>query len=95
MLVHAAGWDEIRPFVESDSDFIEKIVRINLIGCVAVVRAFLPGMLDAGRGRIVTVASDAGRVGSSGRSTGPHLHHEVFRDGRRVNPWKYLGQRGR
>jgi len=68
VLVTAAGWDEIRPFVESDFAFIEKIVRINLLGCVKVVRSFLPAMIEAGTGSVVTVASDAGRVGSSGET---------------------------
>jgi murein DD-endopeptidase MepM/ murein hydrolase activator NlpD len=35
-----------------------------------------------------------GLVGSTGRTTGPHLHYEIFRDGRRANPWTYLGQHG-
>ena len=43
-------------------------------------------------GQRVRRGDPIGRVGSTGRSTGPHLHYEVFRDGRRVNPWKYLGQ---
>ena len=42
-------------------------------------------------GQRVRRGDPIGRVGSTGRSTGPHLHYEVFREGRRVNPWKYLG----
>ncbi|MBW2269800.1 MAG: SDR family oxidoreductase [Deltaproteobacteria bacterium] len=68
VLVNAAGWDEIRPFVESDAAFIEKILHINLMGAMLVTHAFLPGMLEAGHGKIVNVASDAGRVGSSGET---------------------------
>jgi murein DD-endopeptidase MepM/ murein hydrolase activator NlpD len=43
-------------------------------------------------GQAVRRGQVIGRVGSTGRSTGPHLHYEVFRDDRRVNPWKYLGR---
>jgi 2-hydroxycyclohexanecarboxyl-CoA dehydrogenase len=68
VLVNAAGWDRIAPFVEMESELIERIVRINLLGAMHVCRAFLPAMLEAGGASIVNVASDAGRVGSSGES---------------------------
>ena len=50
--------------------------------------------IDVRPGDRIERGSVIGEVGSTGRSTGPHLHYEVFRDGRRVNPWKYIG-RGR
>jgi len=67
-LVNAAGWDRSEPFLENSLEFIERIVQINLLGCVKVTRAFLPAMVEAGDGKIVNVASDAGRVGSSGET---------------------------
>ncbi len=65
VLVNAAGWDELRPFVETDEDFWDKVIAINFKGALHTTRAALPGMLERRRGRIVNVASDAGRVGSS------------------------------
>jgi 2-hydroxycyclohexanecarboxyl-CoA dehydrogenase len=68
VVVNAAGWDRTQPFIETDVEFIEKIVRINLLGCMLMTRELLPAMLEAGGGKIVNVASDAGRVGSSGET---------------------------
>jgi 2-hydroxycyclohexanecarboxyl-CoA dehydrogenase len=68
ILVNAAGWDRLQPFVENDFDFIDEIVRINLLGPVKLTREFVPAMLARGSGKIVNVASDAGRVGSSGET---------------------------
>lgn len=65
VLVSNAGWDELRPFVETDEAFWERIVDVNYIGALRVTRAVLPGMLERGWGRLVYTASDAGRVGSS------------------------------
>ena len=65
ILVNAAGWDELRPFVETGEEFWDRVIAINFKGCLHTTRALLPGMLERQRGRIVNVASDAGRVGSS------------------------------
>ena len=68
VLVNCAGWDETMPFLETDAAFWQRVLAINLLGVVAVTHAFLGAMTADGGGRVVNVASDAGRVGSSGES---------------------------
>ncbi|MBW2371249.1 MAG: SDR family NAD(P)-dependent oxidoreductase, partial [Deltaproteobacteria bacterium] len=68
VLVNAAGWDRLEPFLDNEPEFWERIVDLNYLGPVRVSRAFLPAMIDAGGGAIVNVASDAGRVGSTGET---------------------------
>jgi 2-hydroxycyclohexanecarboxyl-CoA dehydrogenase len=65
IVVNNAGWDELRPFLETDEEFWARVVNINFMGALRVTRAVLPGMVDRGWGRVINVASDAGRVGSS------------------------------
>ena len=65
ILVSCAGWDELQPFLSVDDHFIAKVLEINLAGPMRVTRAVLGGMVERRWGRVVTIASDAGRVGSS------------------------------
>jgi 2-hydroxycyclohexanecarboxyl-CoA dehydrogenase len=65
VLVNCAGWDEFRPFVETDEAFTAKVLEINLVGPIRITRRALPSMTRSEWGRIINVASDAGRVGSS------------------------------
>lgn len=67
-LINNAGWDVAGNFVESDSETWRKVIDINLYGPLNVTRAVLPGMIERESGRIVSLASDAGRVGSSGEA---------------------------
>jgi 2-hydroxycyclohexanecarboxyl-CoA dehydrogenase len=68
VLVNAAGWDIIQPFMDNTPEYWAKIVALNFMGPVQVTRALLPLLLDSGDGRIVNVSSDAGRVGSFGET---------------------------
>jgi len=63
--VNCAGWDELRPFLDTDEAFQSRVIEINYAGPVRVTRAVLPGMVERSYGRIVNIGSDAGRVGSS------------------------------
>ena len=65
IVVSCAGWDEPRPFLDSDDAFLERVLAINLAGPMRVARATLPAMAEAGFGRVIHIGSDAGRVGSS------------------------------
>ena len=68
ILVNSAGWDELRPFLETGEEFWDRVIEVNYKGCLRTTKAALPGMVERGWGRIVNIASDAGRVGSSGES---------------------------
>jgi 2-hydroxycyclohexanecarboxyl-CoA dehydrogenase len=67
-LVNNAGIDIIKPFIDSTEEEWDRIIGINLKGTIQCCRAVLDGMMERGSGRIVNVASDAARVGSSGEA---------------------------
>lgn len=68
VLVNNAGWDVFKPFVKTVPAEWDKLIAINLTGALHMLHAVLPGMAERGQGRIVNVASDAARGGSSGEA---------------------------
>jgi 2-hydroxycyclohexanecarboxyl-CoA dehydrogenase len=95
-LVNNAGWDRAAPFLETDEDFWDRVIDINLRGPIRMTKAVLPQMVERQRGRIVNISSDAGRVGSTGESVysackagiigfGKTVAREVARHGITVN----------
>lgn len=68
VLVNAAGWDLIQPFMDNTPEYWDKIVALNFMGPINVTRALLPLLIESGSGRIVNIGSDAGRVGSFGET---------------------------
>jgi 2-hydroxycyclohexanecarboxyl-CoA dehydrogenase len=68
VLVNNAGWDRMHLFVETDPAFWDRVIAVNYRGVLAATHAVLAGMIARRQGRIVSIASDAGRVGSTGES---------------------------
>jgi 2-hydroxycyclohexanecarboxyl-CoA dehydrogenase len=68
VLVNNAGWDKVEPFIQSAEETWDKVLAINLKGPIICTRAVLDEMIKNGYGKIVNIASDAGRVGSSGEA---------------------------
>jgi 2-hydroxycyclohexanecarboxyl-CoA dehydrogenase len=68
VLVNNAGLDKVGPFVQSPESDWDLILRVNLKGPIVCTRAVLETMIGQGGGKIVNIASDAGRVGSTGEA---------------------------
>lgn len=68
ILVNVAGYSVVGPFADNTPDYIDRVLAINLGGTVHLTQALLPALIAAGSAKIVNVASDAGRVGSSGET---------------------------
>jgi NAD(P)-dependent dehydrogenase (short-subunit alcohol dehydrogenase family) len=66
ILVNNAGTDEFGFFAQTDPGQWERVLAVNLVGVFACTHAVLPAMQEAGYGRVVNIASEAGRVGSKG-----------------------------
>src|SRR5262245_15416607 len=67
-LVNNAGWDAAKRFVDTEPTFWKKVIDINLYGPLNMTHLALKKLSGRGEGRVVTISSDAGRVGSSGEA---------------------------
>ena len=68
VLVNNAGWDVFKPFTKTEAAEWDKLIAINLTGPLNLHHAVLPRMVERRAGRIVNIASDAARVGSTGEA---------------------------
>jgi len=66
ILVNNAGTDEFGFFHQTTPEQWQKVIAVNLNGVLNCTFAALPGMQEDGYGRIVNIASEAGRIGSKG-----------------------------
>ncbi len=68
VLVNNAGFDRFMPFLKTEPALWESLIAVNLTGALNMHHVVLPRMIEAGGGKVINVASDAARVGSSGEA---------------------------
>jgi 2-hydroxycyclohexanecarboxyl-CoA dehydrogenase len=68
VLINNAGWDEFKPFLQTTPDFWEKIIAVNYRSVLNTCYAVLPHMVIRKAGAVVSISSDAARVGSMGEA---------------------------
>ena len=96
VLVNCAGWEHAGSFFDSDDQHWRRSIEVNLTGAIRMTRSVVPWMLERGWGRVINIASDAGRIGSSDQAltaaaTGgliafsKSIAREVVRNGITVN----------
>jgi 2-hydroxycyclohexanecarboxyl-CoA dehydrogenase len=68
VIANVAGYGKGQPFVDNTPDFWDRVVDVNLMGPIKLIRALIEPMMARRSGKIVNVASDAGRNGSSGET---------------------------
>lgn len=66
VLVNNAGVVSGKPLLDLAPEEIERTFRVNAVALFWTTRAFLPGMIERGRGHLVTLASAAGLLGAPG-----------------------------
>ncbi len=68
VIANVAGWEKVEPFLDNTPELWDRIIAINYLGPVRMIHRLLPSMIERREGKIITVASDAGRVGSLGET---------------------------
>lgn len=68
ILINNAGWDQAGPFLKTDPFLWQKIIDINLYGPLNMHHLVVRGMTERKHGKVINIASDAGRVGSTGEA---------------------------
>lgn len=69
ILVNNAGSAHARPFLETTMEEYDRIMQIDLRSCFEMTQAFVPGMIEKGKGSVINVSSILGAFGGKGMAT--------------------------